>query len=59
MILLRNNLNRKGRLKLIRNNKEVKKIVIKDKQGEVLAIITDCNVTRRGDVEVFIDGEMK
>lgn len=46
-------------MKLIRNNKEVKKIVIKDKQGEVLAIITDCNVTRRGDVEVFIDGEMK
>lgn len=44
---------------MIRNDKEVKKIVIKDKQGEVLVVITDYNVTHRGDVEVFIDGEMK
>lgn len=44
---------------MIRNDEEIKKIVVKDLEGEVLAIITDCNVTRRGDVEVFIDGEKK
>lgn len=44
---------------MIRNDKEIKKIMVKDEQGEVLAVITDGIVSRRGDIEVWIDGEKK
>ena len=44
---------------MIRNGKEIKKIVIKDENDNIIAIITDSSLTSRADINIYIDDEKK